>query len=85
MLSEFQLWVLGTAVIVALVAFCVTTCPSEFRAAKEKGAGLCGCGALQPVRWCVGASRLFESYRLPREEHQHHTPTHPGVTAQGSQ
>lgn len=27
MLSEFQLWVLETAVIVALVAFCVTTLP----------------------------------------------------------
>ena len=27
MLSEFQLWVLSTFVIVVLVAFCVTTLP----------------------------------------------------------
>ena len=48
-------------------------CPNLGRPTK-KGAGLCGCGALQPARWCVGASRLFENYRLPREDHQH-TPT----------
>ena len=70
MLTEFQLWVLTATEIVALYIVCVMLLRAVIPGQIKWAPKCLAYGALNRLAGVLGASRLFEGYGLPREEHR---------------